>query len=260
MLFILTGDIQIGKTRWLEALAGSLSAAGVPCAGVIAPGVWREYLDENRQPSYEKLGINNLLLPEGKVVPFAQRRDIAQAAGSYRTGSQSAQAGLGWEISDDAIAQVNEHFRRLASAANSVDTICAADTANIGNATNTASTTNSTDATSTTNCTNATSTTNCANATNAANTAGAASTGAPGLLIVDELGQLELKRNGGLTAAMALLDRGPTTAFPHALIVVREWLVPDALARFESAWGSYECISPNNAARAQIAAIFDVLL
>ena len=41
MLFLLTGDVQIGKTRWLERLAAELAGDGVPVAGVLAPGVWR---------------------------------------------------------------------------------------------------------------------------------------------------------------------------------------------------------------------------
>ena len=41
MLFLLTGDVQIGKTRWLERLAAELSGDGVQVAGVLAPGVWR---------------------------------------------------------------------------------------------------------------------------------------------------------------------------------------------------------------------------
>lgn len=40
MLFLLTGDVQIGKTRWLEDLCASLQAAGTCVAGVMAPGQW----------------------------------------------------------------------------------------------------------------------------------------------------------------------------------------------------------------------------
>ena len=35
MLFLLTGDVQIGKTRWLERLAAELAGDGVPVAGVL---------------------------------------------------------------------------------------------------------------------------------------------------------------------------------------------------------------------------------
>ena len=56
MLFILTGDVQTGKTRWLESLIDSLNENGISAQGVLAPGVWRsgngpdaveEYVDEN---------------------------------------------------------------------------------------------------------------------------------------------------------------------------------------------------------------------
>lgn len=75
MLFILTGDIQIGKTRWLKSTCRKLAADGIPCAGVVAPGVWvpSEHGDAN---GFEKLGIDNLLLPQGERIPFARRRDL----------------------------------------------------------------------------------------------------------------------------------------------------------------------------------------
>lgn len=67
------------------------------------------------------------------------------------------------------------------------------------------------------------------------------------LLIVDELGRLELMRGEGLVEAMALLDRDPTQAFPHALVVVREDLIPLAYKRLAPAWGAPEPIRPDDA-------------
>ncbi|MFR8830425.1 MAG: hypothetical protein ACLVHC_03640, partial [Eggerthella lenta] len=70
MLFLLTGDVQIGKTRWLERLAAELSGDGVQVAGVLAPGVWR-VREPHEVPGerglagegrFEKLGIDNVLL------------------------------------------------------------------------------------------------------------------------------------------------------------------------------------------------------
>ena len=78
MLFLLTGDVQIGKTRWLERLAAELSGDGVQVAGVLAPGVWR-VREPHEVPGerglagegrFEKLGIDNVLLPGGERVPF----------------------------------------------------------------------------------------------------------------------------------------------------------------------------------------------
>ena len=84
MLFILTGDIQIGKTRWLESTCRKLAADGIPCAGVVAPGVWvpSEHGDAN---GFEKLGIDNLLLPQGERIPFLRTSLDAPAYSSPAT-------------------------------------------------------------------------------------------------------------------------------------------------------------------------------
>ena len=200
VLFILTGDIQIGKTRWLKSTCRKLAADGIPCAGVVAPGVWvpSEHGDAN---GFEKLGIDNLLLPEGERIAFARRRDLAQAEGTFDPNSQSAQMQLEWEISDDAIAQVNAHFDRLANLAEQKER--------------------------------------------------------QSLLVVDELGRLELMRNQGLTSALALLDEGPRPAFPHALIVVREALVDLARERFAPVWGDPLPIGPTSDAEQEIRRAFE---
>ena len=84
MLFLLTGEVQIGKTRWLESLVTELADRGVPCAGVLAPGQWvpseGEHADAN---GFEKLGIDNVLLPSGERIPFARRGDLARADGTF---------------------------------------------------------------------------------------------------------------------------------------------------------------------------------
>lgn len=205
MLFILTGDVQIGKTRWLQKLASELAADGVPCAGVIAPGRWvpSENGDEN---GFEKLGIDNVLLPQNERIAFARRRDLAQADGTFDPKSQSAQMQLRWEISDKAIAQVNDHFDQIAR------DVCAR--------------------------------------------AGAPSAPQAGLLIVDELGRLELSRGQGLASALAILDAGPTPAFPHALIVVRKALLDQAEERFAPTWESICPIGPAADARAKVRRAF----
>lgn len=73
--------------------------------------------------------------------------------------------------------------------------------------------------------------------------------GAPGLLVVDELGPLELKRGEGLAHAVELLGRGPAPAWPHAVVVVRPALMPLAKERFQAAWGDLEPIVPGDDAR-----------
>ena len=95
MLFILTGDVQSGKTRWLERLVAELAADGVESRGVLAPGVWRPRADGDdgglRPPgsgegAYEKLGIDNVLLPQGERLRFARRRDLAERDGAAGMG------------------------------------------------------------------------------------------------------------------------------------------------------------------------------
>lgn len=202
MLFLLTGEVQIGKTRWLESLVTELADRGVPCAGVLAPGQWvpseGEHADAN---GFEKPGIDNVLLPSGERIPFARRGDLARADGTFDEESQAAKAELAWHIDDAAIDRVNAHFNEIATHA---------------------------------------------------------SVAAPGLLIVDELGRLEIWRGGGLTSAMALLAQGPTTTFPHALAVVRDYLLDDAEALLAEAWPDRCRIKPNDAAREAILAAFEV--
>lgn len=201
MLFLLTGEVQIGKTRWLESLVAELGAFGVPCAGVLAPGQWvpstGPHADAN---GFEKLGIDNVLLPGGERVPFARRGDLARADGTFDEESQAAKAELAWHIDDAAIDRVNAHFDEITAHASAV---------------------------------------------------------APGLLIVDELGRLEIWRNGGLTSAVALLAQGPTAAFPHALAVVRDYLLDDTEALLAPAWPEIARISPNDVAREAILAAFE---
>ena len=204
MLFALTGAIQTGKTRWLCRLVERLGAEGVRCAGVIAPGVWRGRDDgaalsagdravgSRAGSAYEKLGIDNVLLPDGERVPFARRVDLACEAGAYDRESQSARAGLGWAIDDSAIERVNAHFDALMS-----------EPPHGGKP-------------------------------------------GPSLLVVDELGRLELVRGEGLVSAAGILDAGPSDAFPTALIVVRADLLPLARERFEPAWGPLAAISPDD--------------
>ncbi len=205
MLFILTGEIQTGKTRWLEQLIQRLMSEGINCAGVLAPGVWQckksPAGESPEEQQFEKLGIENVLLPKQIRIPFAQRTDLSKAAGSFDKESQAARAKLGWAIDDKAIQQVNAHFEALAA------------------------------------------------------WDGTAITGGS-LLVVDELGRLELKHNGGLTSAMKLLDKGPSSTFPHALIVVRSDLVPAAQARFEPIWGKSCPISPNEQAEGALRQAF----
>lgn len=196
MLFILSGDIQIGKTRFLENLVFQLSKNNIAAYGVLAPGVWIDHGAAEAE-RYEKTGINNLLLPENRCIAFATKKNAKPDGSKAKIStSQSDNAQLAWAIDDCAIAQVNKHFDSIADKAKAF------------------------------------SLTNSAQSKNA-------------ILIVDELGRLELLHEQGLTSAMALLDQGPTALLPHAILVVRDYLCPHAIKRFESAWQSPCVVGPD---------------
>lgn len=242
MLFLLTGDVQIGKTRWLENLCGSLQAAGTCVAGVVAPGQWVPRPEG--QPGgkhgfdgagrFEKLGIDNVLQPQGTRIEFARRRDLASEGKAFAEGAQAKAAKLGWAISDTAIAQVNAHFTALAKqagitpadsgASSPVAAGIAAEASPLAQI-------------------------NVDDPATAKTTASVAQLAPHAMLVVDELGRLELLRGCGLTNALAILDAGPTPQFPHAIAVVRETLPNEARRRFEPRWGEPIAIGPDDAAR-----------
>lgn len=271
MLFLLTGDVQIGKTRWLEDLCASLQAAGTCVAGVVAPGQWVPR--PKGQPGgkhgfdgagrFEKLGIDNVLLPQGKRIEFARRRDLAARGKAFEEGTQAKAAKLGWAISDTAIAQVNAHFATLAkqasiapadSDANAPATaqaeVDASAVASAAVAAEIAAEASPLAQISTGEPTvAATAAKEEGNALASAPAANEAKLAPHAVLVVDELGRLELLRGCGLTNALAILDAGPTPQFPHAIAVVRETLLDEARRRFEPRWGKATVIGPDDAAR-----------
>lgn len=116
MLFVLSGNVQTGKTRWLSQLVNHLENKGITVYGVTAPGIWEKQADSaTGEVSFEKLGIENVLLPQNEGILFALRRDIAQNMGRFDQHSQSTSAQMLWEIQEDAIACVNRHFEALAA-------------------------------------------------------------------------------------------------------------------------------------------------
>lgn len=257
MLFLLTGDVQTGKTRWLAALADELASGGVDVAGVLAPGVWRER-GRAGEGRFEKLGIDNVLLPTGERIAFARRRDLALAEGSFDPTSQSAAAQLAWEISDDAIARVNAHFDALAhgAAAPADRARPAVSAAPADHACPESSTALSNPARPALpdevfHVKHSFAQTNVSRETSGAVEACETRSG---LLVVDELGRLELMHDGGLVSATALLAQGPRTGFRHAIAVVRGWLLPRAEERFAAAWDGAQAIAPDDASRALVRA------
>lgn len=191
MLYILTGRTQIGKSRWLERLVCDLQEKGTECYGVISAGVWvRSSSSHANESGFEKLGIDSILLPDWQRFEFAQRLDLAKASGSYDKESQAGKVGLGWHISDDAIARLNEHFAWISKAR--------------------------------------------------------AARELEGLLVVDELGRLELERGGGLIEAMKLLEQGRDPCFENAIVVARDIFAHEVAQRYGDAWGGAQMMSPTH--------------
>ncbi len=228
MLFLLTGELQTGKTRWLEALVDRLADEGVGSYGVVAPGVWvPSDSSEASGQRLEKLAIDNVLLPERDVVPFARRRDLAMRDGELREGRQAEKLGLGWCIFDEAISKVNDHFEKIGRSRASL----AGDAADCAAASGTS-------------------------AADETNGGAGASPGRPSLLVVDELGPLELMHGGGLTSAARLLDEGPSEAFPHAIAVVRKSLLPLAQERFAKTWPELLAVEPTEHSERELLSAF----
>ncbi|WP_165253906.1 hypothetical protein [Adlercreutzia sp. ZJ304] len=188
MLYILTGKVQAGKSRWLEERVKTLGAEGIECYGVISAGIWiRSDSEYANSQGFEKLGIESILLPKMERFEFAKRKDLAKANGSFNQRSQAGKVGLGWHISDEAIARVNAHFAWIAKQIKA-DKI-------------------------------------------------------HGMLVVDELGRLELDHNAGLLEAMKLLEAGASDNFPNAIVVARRELTEKVVNRFASKWGGSQTIS-----------------
>ncbi len=187
MLYILTGEVQTGKSRWLEHRLEKLTADGISCYGVISAGIWIESASERANGhGFEKLGIESILLPQMVRFEFARRVDLSREDGTFDARSQAGRAGLGWHIYDEAIMQVNAHLAQIARKAE------------VGEI--------------------------------------------QGLLIIDELGRLELDHGEGLVEAVKLLDAGANGSFPNAIVVARSKLAERVADRFSGAWGGTQTI------------------
>ncbi len=313
MLFVLNGDIQTGKTRWLCDVCEEVASLGVMPFGVVAPGIWRRPEDPGRvtisggmhcaevdtidwtqappcpadKNGFEKLGIVNTLLPGREGVLFALRRDVAAAVGKLEEESQSEKAKLGWHMSDGAISRVDGHFRRaleagiLSAASTSSDSgasaleVASVPDASSGSGASALEVASVPDASSGSGASalevasvpdassgSGASALEVASVPDASSGSGAsalevasvpdASSGSgakEALLVVDELGRLELMRGEGLVSAMRLLEQGPTKECPYALVVVRSALAYLAEERFGDTWGGVMSISADESGR-----------
>lgn len=91
ILYILTGNTESGKTRWLQSYIKFLEDKEKSYFGVLAPGVWN---------NGKKQGIDNILLPINKLIHLAVRKPYKSEGFSKK-----------WNFSQDAIDEVNEHFK-----------------------------------------------------------------------------------------------------------------------------------------------------
>jgi len=103
MLYILTGEMQTGKTRWLQAFIDYANEQGVEVHGILTPGVW-----EDQNGSFIKKGINMVLMPDRAEYAFALPQ-------------HDERTDLGWTILDTAVYQANSHLRDILHAIDSTD-------------------------------------------------------------------------------------------------------------------------------------------
>ncbi len=188
MLYILTGSIQSGKTRWLQEVVSMLEEKGISCEGVIAPGIWAKSSD-----GFIKDGILNELLPTHETLTFGLKPDQEKGIVANINCSSNPSKDSGWYIDDQAVAKVNDHFTNLDKAITHSNEPC------------------------------------------------------ENILVIDELGVLELLKGTGITKAMDLLQKGNQDHYKHAIVVVRSKKDLPLLVsnRYSQYWGGSKYIYPN---------------
>lgn len=105
MLYIVTGDVQCGKTHWLTGLVNELAEKGAHYCGVLAPGKW-----DHDGKKFVKRGFNNLLLPSLEVVEIAIRADFKDDKCQKFFNPYNTKK---WLFDDDGINRVNTHFKYI---------------------------------------------------------------------------------------------------------------------------------------------------
>ena len=211
MLVILTGHIQLGKTRWLEARLAELGLRGVEAWGVLTPGQWIAHeVDAEHPHGLEKVGIDMRFLPGGAERLYAVRADLSDMPGTSCTQVVGG-AVMGWRFFDERFEEANVLFStmRAMGKASSVHAPADGDTRRIA--------------------------------------------------VIDELGRLELERAcpAGLTEALAFVQDGPSAAFPHTVVIVRDFLLDAARAMFADCRpDGIAVISPDDAGRDALLSLF----
>lgn len=91
-IYIITGEVECGKTRWLQGAIDFLISENKIVAGVITPGIWEDG---------RKLGIDALLLASQEKFNLAMRNENNKGFSKK------------WEFNENAMEKINEHFASL---------------------------------------------------------------------------------------------------------------------------------------------------
>jgi len=102
MLYLLTGDVEIGKTTWLKQVVRDARAADVPLAGYISPAVFEEVGGVS-----QKTAIDCVMLPEERCVRIGWRADLARGAGIDDAQLHKSALGLRWVFDDAVMEELN---------------------------------------------------------------------------------------------------------------------------------------------------------
>ena len=103
-LYVMTGQIQTGKTTWLKGFLKEAANADVRIDGLITPAIF-----ENG----EKTGIEARLLPQDENFLLAKKRYFDGGEGGSHNFKQQVFDGkkkLGYDFSDNAMQRINKHF------------------------------------------------------------------------------------------------------------------------------------------------------
>ena len=111
-LYVMTGQIQTGKTTWLKAFLNKASDENMRIDGLITPAIF-----ENGQ----KTGIEAYLLPEKEKFLLAKKRFIdSEIAHKNDQAVCEKDKKLGYEFSGQSIERINAHLHYCVGAQNLV--------------------------------------------------------------------------------------------------------------------------------------------
>ncbi len=105
MLYLLTGEIESGKTSWLKRVIAAMQANEAALSGFISPAVFT-----GADQTFEKVAIDCQLLPEGITLRFGWRDDqVGNGAGALYSPPVSA-VRLRWQFDDEVMRLLNDRL------------------------------------------------------------------------------------------------------------------------------------------------------